>query len=66
MDTSSSEDEVSRDILKEAVDQQFLNDNLYHRGKLQLTSQSSKFTLHTIYFAYYCILCVLFFKFTQL
>lgn len=42
MDISSSEDEVSTDALKEAVDQQFLNDNLYNTGKLQLISLSSK------------------------
>lgn len=42
MDTSSSEDEISTDVLKEAVDEQFLNDNLYNTGKLQPVLQSSK------------------------
>ncbi|XP_032680558.1 uncharacterized protein LOC116848509 isoform X2 [Odontomachus brunneus] len=42
MDTSSSEDEISTNALKEAVDQQFLSDNLYNTEKPQLISLSKQ------------------------
>lgn len=41
VDLSSSEDEISPSILKEAIDQQFLNDNLY-TGKAEFVPESSK------------------------
>lgn len=41
-DLSSSEDEISPSILKEAIDQQFLNDNLYSTRKDQFVPESSK------------------------
>ncbi|XP_070153635.1 uncharacterized protein [Polyergus mexicanus] len=40
-DLSSSEDEISPSILKEAIDQQFLNDNLYSTRKGQFVPESS-------------------------
>ncbi|CAL1681273.1 unnamed protein product [Lasius platythorax] len=39
VDLSSSEDEISPSILKEAIDQQFLNDNLY-TGKAEFVPES--------------------------
>lgn len=42
IDLSSSEDEVSTNILKEAIDQQFLTNDLYNMKKAKVISQSSK------------------------
>ncbi|XP_025154238.1 uncharacterized protein LOC105182323 isoform X2 [Harpegnathos saltator] len=48
MDISSSEDEISTHILKEAVDQQFLNENLYNTQSRELKiNKSNKKSLRT-------------------
>jgi len=39
---SSSEDEASTNALREAIDQQFLNSNLYSMEKSKVISQSGK------------------------
>lgn len=41
-DLSSSEDETSTNILREAIDQQFLNDDLYSIEKTQAIPSSGK------------------------
>lgn len=41
-DSSSSENEISVDILKEAVDQQFFNETLYATKKIKIIPQSGK------------------------
>lgn len=41
-DLSSSEDEASTNILKEAIDQQFLTNDLYNTDKAKVISQSGK------------------------
>ena len=42
VDSSSSEDEKFANILKEAIDQQFLNNNLYSIEKAEAIPQSGK------------------------
>jgi len=42
VDSSSSEDEKFANILKEAIDQQFLNNNLYSTEKTEAIPQSGK------------------------
>jgi len=42
IDVSSSEDEICSNNLKEAIDQQFLNDNLYIPRKAEFAPESSK------------------------
>ncbi|XP_018047141.1 PREDICTED: uncharacterized protein LOC108686379 isoform X2 [Atta colombica] len=42
VDSSSSEDEKFANILKEAIDQQFLNNNLYSIEKAEAITQSAK------------------------
>lgn len=55
MDISSSEDEISTDVFKEAIDQQFLNDNLYNTAKLPLIPQSSEHKTYLTLYLYYFI-----------
>lgn len=42
IDLSSSEDEASTNILRQAIDQQFLNDDLYNIEKTQVIPSSGK------------------------
>lgn len=42
IDLSSSEDEICSNNLKEAIDQQFLNDNVYITRKAEFAPESSK------------------------
>ena len=41
-DSSDSEDEVSASVLREAIDQQFLNDDLYVARRAEIVPESSK------------------------
>lgn len=41
-DSSSSEDEISTSVLREIVDQDFLNDDLYSTEKDKVVPQSGK------------------------
>lgn len=54
IDSSSSEDEISQSILQEAIDQQFLKNNLYTAGRVESAPESGK---QTSYF------CIIFYKF---